>query len=93
MIDSVNKPIGYISWGDAARFANWLTNGQPTGMQGAGTTETGSYTLNGAMTNTALQAVTRNANARYVVPTENEWYKAAYYDPTAGAGGGDNYWL
>jgi formylglycine-generating enzyme required for sulfatase activity len=23
---------------------------------------------------------------------EDEWYKAAYYDPTPGAGGGDNYW-
>jgi formylglycine-generating enzyme required for sulfatase activity len=34
-------------------------------------------------------AVTRNANAKYVIPTENEWYKAAYYK-----GGGVNagYW-
>ncbi len=26
------------------------------------------------------------------LPSEDEWYKAAYYDPTPGAGGGDNYW-
>jgi len=31
----------YSKWGDAARFANWLTNGQPTGAEGIGTTETG----------------------------------------------------
>src|SRR5262249_22621522 len=38
---SASLPITYVSWGDAARFANWLQNGQPTGAQGAGTTETG----------------------------------------------------
>src|SRR5262249_38709728 len=31
VIGSPNKPITYVSWGDAARFANWLNNGQPTG--------------------------------------------------------------
>ena len=45
---SANLPITYVSWGDAARFANWLQNGQPTGAEGPGTTETGAYTLNGA---------------------------------------------
>ena len=37
---STNLPITYVSWGDSARFANWLQNGQPTGVEGAGTTET-----------------------------------------------------
>lgn len=78
-----------MSWGDAARFANWLTNGQPSGAQGPGTTETGSYTLNGATQNSVLNAVTRNSGGRYFIPTTAEWYKAAYYDPTKG---GPNYW-
>jgi formylglycine-generating enzyme required for sulfatase activity len=78
-----NYPVNYVTWGDAARFANWLTNNQPTGAEGNGTTETGSYTLNGATSNAALLAVTRNANANYVIPTENEWYKAAYYNPAS----------
>ncbi len=85
-----NYPVNYVSWGDAARFSNWLQNGQPTGAQGAGTTETGAYTLNGAITNAALMAVTRNAGATYVIPSENEWYKAAYYDPNKPGGAG--YW-
>ncbi len=86
---AANCPIFDVTWGDAARFSNWLQNGQPTGAEGNGTTETGSYTLNGATTYTALMAVTRNAGAKYVLPTENEWYKAAYYK-----GGGTNagYW-
>jgi formylglycine-generating enzyme required for sulfatase activity len=78
-----NYPMNDVTWGDAARFCNWLTNGQPTGAEGNGTTETGSYTLNGAITDAALNAVTRNANADYVIPTENEWYKAAYYNPSS----------
>jgi formylglycine-generating enzyme required for sulfatase activity len=36
-------------------------------------------------------AVTRNANATYFIPSENEWYKAAYYDPTLNGGTG-GYW-
>jgi len=79
-----NFPVNYTSFGDAARFANWLQNGQPTGPEGPGTTETGAYTLNGAVTDAALLAVTRNANATIFLPSENEWYKAAYYDGTNG---------
>lgn len=78
-----NKPVNYVSWYDAARFTNWLGNGQ-----GNGSTETGAYTLSG---NTGI--ITKNVGAAVYLPTEDEWYKAAYYDPTPGAGGGDNYWL
>ena len=84
-------PISDESWGDAARFCNWLQNGQPSGSEGAGTTETGAYTLNGGTTDAALLAVARNPTASYFVPTENEWYKAAYYDPTL-TGGAGGYW-
>lgn len=88
--DWANRPVNHVSWGDAARFANWLTNGQPTGSQGPGTTETGVYSINGATTDAALLAVktpdvgTRTAWANgttsfWLLPTENEWYKAAYY--------------
>jgi formylglycine-generating enzyme required for sulfatase activity len=87
VIGSAKHPITYVSWGDAARFANWLNNGQPTGTEDAGTTETGAYTLNGAVTNAALRSVSRNVGAKWFVPSENEWYKAAYYDPVAG-----HYW-
>ena len=32
------------------------------------------------MTNAALLAVTRNVSATWFIPTQDEWYKAAYYD-------------
>ena len=92
VIGSPNHPITYVSWGDAARFANWLHNGQPNGAEGPGTTETGAYTLNGATSDIALIAVTRNAGAKWFIPTENEWYKAAYYQPAAKGGDADGYW-
>ncbi len=91
--DWANRPVNYVSWGDAARFANWLTNGQPTGAQSLTTTEDGSYDLNGATSDAALMAVTRETSstkAMYYIPTENEWYKAAYYDPNMPGGAG--YW-
>ncbi|MGA2034307.1 MAG: SUMF1/EgtB/PvdO family nonheme iron enzyme [Thermoguttaceae bacterium] len=79
VIGNGNVPVFDVTWGDAARFSNWLQNGQPNAPEGNGTTETGAYTLNGAMTISALMAITRNAGATYFIPTENEWYKASYY--------------
>ncbi len=66
-----NRPVALVSWFDAARFANWLANGQ-----GSASTETGSYTLNGATSGIILA----NAGAQVYIPTEDEWYKAAYYN-------------
>ena len=72
-----SDPVVYVSFYDALRFANWLNNGQ-----GSGSTETGAYTLlGGTPTPSNGPTVTRNLGAITVVPSENEWYKAAYYNP------------
>ena len=76
------RPVNHISWGSSARFANWLHNGQPTGLQSEYTTEDGSYILHGATSDADLQAVTRKANATWAITNEDEWYKAAYYNPS-----------
>jgi formylglycine-generating enzyme required for sulfatase activity len=70
-----DKPVVYVSLWDALRFANWLNNGQ-----GTGDTETGAYTITpGGIAN---DSITRNAGeATVFLPSENEWYKAAYYSP------------
>ena len=35
--------------------------------------------------------ITKNVNAQYWIPSENEWYKAAYYDPSLNGGIGGYY--
>jgi len=72
-----NDPVVYVSFYDTLRFANWLDNGQ-----GSGSTETGAYTLlGGTPTPSNGATVMRNAGATVFLPSENEWYKAAYYNP------------
>lgn len=85
--DFVNRPVNYVSFWDAARFSNWLHNGQPSGPQDASTTEDGAYTLTASSITT--NTVTRNADWQWAVASNNEWHKAAYY-----RGGGTNagYW-
>jgi formylglycine-generating enzyme len=72
-----NKPVNYVGWYDALRFANWLHNGRPAGPQGPTTTEDGAYTITFA--GILANSIVRNPGAQYSVPTENEWYKAASY--------------
>ena len=80
-IGSGNRPIAYVSWFDAARFANWMNNGATNGAS----TETGAYTLSGASNGTVL----RNPDAVWFIPSEDEWVKSAYYK----AGGTNSgYW-
>ena len=89
-----NRPVNWVSWGSAARFCNWLANSQPTGVltgdpfQDAWLTEDGSYELLGCTE--FYKQISRRSNATYVIPSENEWYKAAYYDPVHP--GGPGYW-
>lgn len=79
-----NKPATFVTSLSAMRFTNWLHNGQPTGIEGTSTTEDGAYNLNGALSIETLPGLTRNVGARWWLPSENEWYKAAYFDPTTG---------
>ena len=95
VLGSANRPITYVSWFDAARFANWMANGQPTGAQGSATTENGAYNVNGATSGNAVAKNAMNPNTTaaptFYVPTENEWYKAAYYSPSLNGGSGGYY--
>ena len=71
--DMGDKPVNYVSWFDAARVSNWLMNGGTS----SSSTETGAYTLTGGQTSGNAPAV--NSGATFYVPTEDQWYKAAYY--------------
>lgn len=72
-----NMPVNWVSFYDALRFANWMNNGQ-----GSGSTEIGAYTLLGGAATPTNESVARNAGAAIFLTSENEWYKAAYYNPS-----------
>ena len=69
---SGSEPTGGTTWYEAAKFCNWLT----TGNINQGVYNTTTWAVNRSYRNNQLRA--------YFIPTEDEWYKAAYYDPTNG---------
>lgn len=86
-----NKPVVWVNWFDCARYCNWLANGTPTGTQSPSTTEDGTYTLNGTPTTRNATNPNTGNPPLYYIPTENEWYKAAYHSPNKN-GTGPGYW-
>jgi formylglycine-generating enzyme required for sulfatase activity len=79
-----NKPATSVSWNEAARFVNWLNTS--TGNPAAYKFTTGGVNDNIARWTSAEAGFDasnpyRNSLAKYVLPSYNEWYKAAYYNP------------
>ncbi|MGD0597435.1 MAG: SUMF1/EgtB/PvdO family nonheme iron enzyme [Sedimentisphaerales bacterium] len=72
------QPTNMVSWCEAAQFCNYLTSGDKS---------KGAYLFSGDNTNPGdFLGINRNAavssyGIAYVIPTEDEWYKAAYYKP------------
>lgn len=90
-----NKPGKWVSWNNAARFVNWLNTS-------SGGFAAYKFTSSGVNDNIALWTpadtldydpnnLYRSKRAKYVLPTYNEWHKAAFYDPTKNGGAG-GYW-
>jgi hypothetical protein len=96
-----DKPYGFANFLRAARFVNALYNGQVLFKQASDSgsfryvdyqvklsrqTERGMYDL----ARNKRTGATRAHKTGFVVPSQNEWIKAAYYDPTGG--GTYSYW-
>ena len=81
-----NQPAANISWYEAAAFVNWLNTS--TGNQAAyNLTFSGSWSMTLWSSADAWTAggtdLYRHKDAFYFLPSENEWYKAAYYNQAA----------
>jgi formylglycine-generating enzyme required for sulfatase activity len=81
-----NKAATGVSWNEAARFVNWLNTI-------SGGFAAYNFTTGDVNDNIALWTVTdtldydasnpyRSKRTKYVLPSYNEWYKAAYYNPS-----------
>lgn len=92
--NGASRPATGVSWNEAARFVNWMNTS--TGGHAAY-----KFTTAGVNDNIVLWDSSdvadydpsnpfRSKRATYVLPSYQEWYKAAYYDPSMGATGG--YW-
>ena len=95
-----HAPATGMSWNGAARFVNWLntSEGHPPAYKFAKQPGDAGYNPN---QNILLwdpgdagydeDNLFRNSLAHYFLPSADEWYKAAYYDPAANDGVGA-YW-
>lgn len=96
-----DKPYGFANFLRAARFVNSLYNGRVLSKQAGGAggfkyvsyrvrlsrqTERGMYDL----ARHKRSGATRAQRSGFVLPSQDEWIKAAYYDPSGG--GTYSYW-
>ena len=95
-----DMPATGISWNEAARFVNWLNTSQGSSAAYKFGTQPGDvgYDANANIElwdagDPGFDAANpfRNSLAQYVLPSVDEWYKAAFYDPNANGGTG-GYW-
>ncbi len=69
-----------VRWRDAALYCNWLHNGKssdPASLWG-GAYDTSTWDSDGAP---HTDAPTHEPSARFWIPTQDEWMKAAFWDP------------
>jgi hypothetical protein len=90
----MNNIYYLLNWFRCARFVNWLSNGQPTGIQDETTTENGAYNL---VNNNGLTVLRNTINPNtglkptFYIPNTNELYKAQFYSPLLNNGSGGYY--
>ncbi|MFN7020089.1 MAG: SUMF1/EgtB/PvdO family nonheme iron enzyme [Phycisphaerales bacterium] len=80
-------PVGDISWRMAAMYCNWLHNGKATHREAFldGAYDVSTFTYTGTVFNDQQR---HHPDARYWIPTWDEWLKAAHYDPAKDNGDG-----
>jgi formylglycine-generating enzyme required for sulfatase activity len=93
--NGVDRPATGITWNEAARFVNWLNTqkGFAPAYKYANSTITTNltpWTANDTLDYDASNPY-RSKRSNFFLPSFNEWYKAAYYDPSANSGAG-GYW-
>lgn len=100
----INPPATGINWQEAARFVNWMNiskgyspaykfanNYGPVDLYGTYTGYNDMMLWHSSDAGYNPNNPFRNSQARYFLPSIDEWFKAAFYDPTLNSGNG-GYW-
>lgn len=84
-------PVLGMDWREAAMFTNWLHNGKSADLSAI---ENGAYDISTFGTNSDgsfNDQPSHHPDARFWIPTLDEWLKAAHYDPNRNDD--DGWWL
>jgi hypothetical protein len=87
------KPVYWVSYYSAMRYCNWFHHGKPKNIFTQSLIDNGAYRISGSALvgyrgNRPAQggflkietfSAAKTPNAKYYIPTMDEWYKAAYY--------------
>jgi len=85
--NAARVPVQGMSWRLAALYCNWLQHDKSSDWQ---TIQTGAYDARtfGFNSKGFTDQLTRSADAKYWIPSLDEWLKAVYYDPRKEGVGG-----
>ena len=82
-----------MSWRMAARYVNWLHNDKAPQREAfeSGVYDTSTFTSN--PDGTVNDQLTHAPDAKFWIPTLDEWMKGAYFDPNKGGPGSAGWWM
>ncbi len=87
------RGVGDISWRMAVMYCNWLHNDKSLSrdafLSGAYDVSTFGFGQQFGFSD----QLTRSANAKFFIPSWDEWIKAAHYDPNKNGQGQGGYWI
>jgi len=85
-----NDPVG-VGWEYAARYCNWLHNGKANTREAfeSGVYDTSTFTV---VNGRNMHNTTHAADAKFWLPSLDEWVKATYYDPNRFGENQGGYW-
>lgn len=83
-----NRPVYGIDWRTAARFANWMHNDMSSSVAALADGAYDTSTFGDNPDGTFTDQLTHHPDARYWIPTLDEWMKAAHWDPANPNNGG-----
>ncbi len=86
------RPVMGLGWRAGAYYCNWLNNGKQESwascLDGAYMTAT----FGGAVGSPYTEQLYHSPNAKFWIPTLDEYLKAAHYDPKKGGAGQGGWW-